>query len=125
MGLVYERTDEAHDGEGTTVALAALYYNPYASWRLGIGAGQEEVRGSHGHTENLYRFSIAYHFHVGKFGLAPVLNVDRVDGDNALVMGLSFFQVLLASCSLPKNSKISARTLTELPLFGESTRSVN
>jgi len=93
---VYEKTDEGHGGDGTTIALGAVYYSPYPGWRLGAGVGQEEVNGRHGYTETLYRLGVAYHFHIGKFGLAPVVNVDHVDGEEAFVFGLAFtrsFQV--------------------------------
>ncbi|MEH6518242.1 MAG: hypothetical protein V7742_16325 [Halioglobus sp.] len=60
-----------------------------SSWRLGIGVGQEEIGGSHSHRETLYRASVAYHFHVGKFALSPLAAVDRVDGDNLYVFGVA------------------------------------
>ena len=88
-GLVYEKTEEAHDGDGASIILMNLYANPYANWRLGLGAGQEKIHGSHSHKETLYRLSAAYHFHTGFFGLAPMVSVDHVDGDNAIVFGVA------------------------------------
>lgn len=88
-GLVYEKTEDAHDGDGTSIILMNLYANPYASWRLGLGAGQEKVHGSHSHKETLYRLSAAYHFHIGILGLAPMVSLDHVDGDNAVVFGVA------------------------------------
>ncbi|MCX2983419.1 hypothetical protein EYC98_21375 [Halieaceae bacterium IMCC14734] len=90
VGFVYEKTDEAHPGDGAEVLLGSLYYNPYANWRLGIGVGQEEIGGSHSHKETLYRASVAYHFHVGKFALSPLAAVDWVDVDNLYVFGVAF-----------------------------------
>ena len=34
FGVVYEKTDEAHHGDGAEVLLGSLYCNPYANWRL-------------------------------------------------------------------------------------------
>lgn len=90
IGLTYENTDKAHDGDGVEVAVASAYYHPYAGWRLGIGAGTEKIHGHHRGYENLYRVGVAYDFHVGNFGVAPNLILDRVDGENILVYGLSF-----------------------------------
>ncbi|MEP1470133.1 MAG: hypothetical protein ABJK25_04105 [Halieaceae bacterium] len=89
-GVVFETTDGAHDGDGVSVGLAALYYHPYAGWRLGAGLGTEKIHGSHGGYESLYRVGVAYDFHVGKFGIAPDVSLDRVDGENILVYGLVF-----------------------------------
>lgn len=89
-GAVYEYVDGAHDSDGVSVALAALYYHPYAGWRLGAGAGREKVHGSHGGYETLYRVGAAYDFHVGKIGIAPDVSLDRVDGENVLVYGVAF-----------------------------------
>lgn len=52
-----------------------------ANWRTG--------RGSHSHKETLYRLSAAYHFHFEVFGLAPMVSLDHVDGDNAVVFGVA------------------------------------
>lgn len=92
VGAVYEKTDDGHDGAGTSVVLGSLYYSPVPGWRLGAGVGSEKVDGHHGkssHSETLYRAGVAYHFHVGGIGLSPVVNVDFVDGDHAFVYGLA------------------------------------
>ena len=90
IGAVWEKAPDAHDGDGVSVYLGSLYWHPYAGWRLGVGAGEEKVHGSHGHTENLVRASIDYHFLVGGFGIAPTFAVDRVDGENIEVLGVTF-----------------------------------
>ncbi len=90
VGIVYEETDEGHGGDGTEVWVANIYVNPFSNWRLGLGAGEEEIGGSHGHTETLYRASAAYHIHVGKFAISPMVAVDRIDGDNTYVFGAAF-----------------------------------
>ncbi|MBT1065134.1 hypothetical protein KJY73_16195 [Bowmanella sp. Y26] len=88
-GLVYEKASEAHHGDGVSATIAALYYHPYAGWRLGAGIGREKVHGDHGHTEDLYRLNVAYDFHLGDFGVAPTFSVDRVDGHHSRVYGIS------------------------------------
>ncbi len=90
-GVVYEKTENAHHGDGVSVGLAALYYHPYAGWRLGAGLGREKVHGSHGGYETLYRVGVAYDFHVGRFGIAPLVDYDMIEGaNNVLVYGVAF-----------------------------------
>lgn len=88
-GVVYEKTDKAHHGDGVEVKLAALYLHPWKALRLGVGAGKEEIGGHHPHTEDLYRTSISYDFHVGDFGIAPTLAVDFVNSETATVFGIA------------------------------------
>ena len=85
-GVVYERIDDGHDGDGVEVLVGSFYFSPAPGWRLGLGAGIEDIDGE---TETLYRFGIAYHFHVGGFGVAPVVNLDEVDGKNPVVFGIA------------------------------------
>jgi hypothetical protein len=92
IGAVWEKSPDAHDEEGVSVYLASLYWHPHAGWRLGLGAGEEKVHGSHGHTENLVRASIAYDFHVGGFGIAPTFSVDLVDSESIEVLGVTVSQ---------------------------------
>lgn len=90
VGAVYEKTSEAHHGEGVSVSLISAFYHPNNNVRLGLGLGQERVGGYHPHTENLYRVSAGYDFHVERFGIAPTVAVDFVDGEEALVFGVAF-----------------------------------
>jgi hypothetical protein len=90
LGAVYETTPEAHHGDGVSVYLASVYLHPYAGLRLGLGIGEEKVHGSHGSTEDLLRVSLAYDFHVAGFGVAPTINIDRVDDENIEVYGIAF-----------------------------------
>lgn len=91
-GIVYEKTDDAHHGDGVDVKLAALYLHPWKELRVGVGFGKEKVGGHHSHEENLKRLSVNYDFHVGGFGIAPTIAVDFVDGERATVLGLSFIK---------------------------------
>jgi len=90
LGAVYERTNAAHHNDGVAVVLASIYYHPNKNIRLGVGAGEERIGGGHPHTEDLYRISAAYDFHINSFGLAPTIAVDFVDGNEALVFGIAF-----------------------------------
>lgn len=92
VGAVYEKTDDAHGDDGITVTLGSLYYHPSKNIRLGIGAGQEKLGGAHPHTEDLYRVSASYDFHVGDFGLAPTFAVDFIDGHEAYVLGVALIR---------------------------------
>lgn len=90
-GVLYEHTADAHHGDGVSVGLAALYYHPHAGWRLAAGVGREKIHGSHGGYNTLYRTGIAYDFHVGRFGIAPTLDYDWIEGaNNVLVYGVAF-----------------------------------
>ncbi len=92
-GLVFEKTPDGHDGAGTELHIAEVYYHPTNEIRLGLGYGEEEVD-AHGHhhsfDEHLWRASAAYDFHLGKFAIAPTIAVDHVDGENATVFELAF-----------------------------------
>ncbi|MBL4898974.1 MAG: hypothetical protein JKX76_04900 [Colwellia sp.] len=91
-GVVFEKTDDAHHGDGIDVKLASLYLHPWKELRVGVGFGKEKVGGHHGHEENLKRISINYDFHVAGFGIAPTIAMDFVDGEHATVLGLSFIK---------------------------------
>ncbi len=89
LGLIYERTNNAHHGDGVSVSLASAYFHPNKSIRLGVGIGEERVGGSHSHSDTLYRLSAAYDFHIGEFGIAPAIAVDFVNDQEALVIGFA------------------------------------
>ena len=88
-GVVYENIGNAHEGDGIEIVLGSLFYHPYAGWRLGLGVGREKIHGPHGGYETLYRVGAAYDFHFGRYGVAPVLELDRVNGNNVLVYGVA------------------------------------
>lgn len=91
-GLIYERTENAHHGDGVTLKIAALYYHPVSSFRLGIGYGEEKVGGEIQHTEELYRVVASYDYHFENFSVAPTLAFDFIDGETATVFGLGFIK---------------------------------
>ncbi|ARN76284.1 hypothetical protein BST96_03110 [Oceanicoccus sagamiensis] len=88
-GATYERTPQAHDGDGVSVYYLAGYWHPNDHWRFGLGAGKERIHGSHGHTEDLVRVSASYDFHIGEYGVAPTLDLDEVDGEVIEVFGIA------------------------------------
>lgn len=90
-GLVYEKSDKLHHGDGVDVSLGSVYYHP-ESWRFGLGFGREKIGGDHPHSENLTRVSAGYDFHVGDFEIAPAVAVDFVNGDEATVFGLAILK---------------------------------
>lgn len=95
VGAVYERTDNAHQGDGTEVLLASAYIHPYQKFkllRIGVGFGQEKIGGSSSHTENISRVSISIDYHVAGFYVVPTLAADFVDGDTATVFGVAFMK---------------------------------
>jgi hypothetical protein len=89
LGAVYEKIDDAHHGDGVTVSVAVLFYHPLNNVRFGLGAGKEKIGGDHPHTEDLYRLTASYEYHIGNFGLEPTLAVDFIDGEKAYVFGVA------------------------------------
>ena len=92
VGAVFERTNDAHKGDGVSVSLASLYYHPWRDLRLGAGIGRERIGGAHPHSEDLYRLSASYEFHVGSGAVAPTIAVDFVDGKEIWVAGFAFIK---------------------------------
>jgi len=92
LGGVYEKVDDAHHGDGVTVTVAELFYHPLNNIRLGVGVGKEKIGGDHPHSEDLYRLTASYEYHIGDFGLAPTLAVDFIDGEKGYVFGLALIR---------------------------------
>ena len=92
VGAVYEKIDDAHHGDGVTVTVAELFYHPSNNLRFGVGIGKEKIGGAHPHTEDLYRLTASYDYHIGDFGLAPTLAVDFIDGEKAYVFGVALIR---------------------------------
>lgn len=89
-GLVYERTNDAHHGDGVTVKVASVYLHPWKYLRFGLGFGREEIGGAHPHSESLKRASVAYDFHItDNFGIAPSFSIDEVNNHSARVYGVA------------------------------------
>lgn len=91
-GAVYEQTPDGHKGDGVDVMVASLFYHPTKNIKFGAGFGKEKIKGHHPHTENLYRLSTSYDFHLGDFGIAPTLAIDFIDDNEALVFGVAIVQ---------------------------------
>ena len=89
VGAVYEKSSDAHHGDGVTSKILAGYYHPMGGWRLGVGFGDETIGGDHPHTESLYRYGVSYEFHVGGIGIEPSFNVDTIDGESVNVYGVA------------------------------------
>jgi hypothetical protein len=90
VGIVYEKTDDAHHDDGVTVKLAQVYYHTPQHIRLGLGFGEEKIGGAHPHSEELYRISASYEYHLGDFAIEPTIAVDFIDSEEAYVFGVAF-----------------------------------
>jgi len=88
--VAWERTDQAHHGDGIETYVASALYSPHKNIWLGIGVGKEEIHGHDSHTEDLYRLSAAYDYKFDKFKIAPMIAVDFVDGETSIVAGATF-----------------------------------
>jgi len=75
-----------------------MYLHPWKQLRFELGFGKERVgrytdHDHHfhaSHKEDLVRVSVSYDFHVGRFGVAPTLALDSVDGEAATIAGVAF-----------------------------------
>jgi hypothetical protein len=90
VGLVYERVDDAHHGDGIDIKVAELYYHLDEHWRFGAGFGEEQIKGHHGHKEDLIRITACYDIHFDNFGVAPIYSIDFIDGEDVHVLGVAF-----------------------------------
>jgi len=64
-----------------------LFVHPYHAWRLQLAPGLEHREGE---DEFLFRIGVAYDFMISKqWAIAPEVNVDFVDGEEAFVFGLT------------------------------------
>jgi len=90
VGAIYEKTEDAHHGDGVTVKLIQAFYHTPLHIRLGIGIGEEKIGGDHPHTEDLYRVSAAYEYHIGDFAIEPTIAVDFINSEEAYVFGVAF-----------------------------------
>jgi hypothetical protein len=88
-GFVYEHTPGAHDSDGASVYMGQLHLHPWKELRLTAGYGKEKVHYEGSKSKDIWRVGVAYDFHVGQIGIAPVFNLDRVDGHTAKVFGLT------------------------------------
>lgn len=88
-GVVFETTPNAHGGDGTSLYMGQLHLHPWQELRLSAGFGKEDIHHEGAHSEDVWRVGAAYDFHVGGFGVAPSLNLDRVGGHTAKVFGIS------------------------------------
>jgi hypothetical protein len=64
-----------------------LYIHPYRGFRFLVAPGLEREDSE---NEFLFRTGVSYEFEFGSWAIAPEFNVDFVDGDEALVYGVSF-----------------------------------
>jgi len=90
IGALYEKTNDAHHGDGVSVKLLQAFYHTPAHIRIGVGVGKEKIGGAHPHSEDLYRLSATYEYHIGDFAVEPTIAVDFIDSKKAYVFGLAF-----------------------------------
>jgi hypothetical protein len=96
LGLEYERLLSPSFGLGLVAERAFgdldfwIYVAPFAfhsgQWKFYAGPGVEDSD-EHG-SEFLFRLGVEYAFEVGDFEIAPQLDVDFVNGEEVLVLGL-------------------------------------
>ena len=89
VGVIYEHTPNAHGGDGTSIYMGQVHLHPWKELRLSAGYGKEVIHYDGAHSEDVWRVGVAYDFHVGKIGIAPAFNLDRVNGHTAKVFGVA------------------------------------
>ena len=96
VGATYERRLDEKIGLGLTaeytkareyVVIVPLFWHPAEPWRFLLAPGTEI---DDGENEFLVRVGGSYEFGFPGWSLSPELNVDYVDDDFALVVGVSF-----------------------------------
>ena len=97
IGLDYEYRIRKHLGIGAFADYAGgdirstafgvpLGVHPTVDWILFAGPGLDHHEGE---NDFLVRIGTMYHFEVGKWTIAPALNLDIVDGDELWVYGVN------------------------------------
>jgi len=61
--------------------------HPYKGFRFTLAPGLEHREGE---DEFLFRAGVGYEFEIGRWSILPEFNIDFVDGEEALVYGVSF-----------------------------------
>ena len=97
LGIEYERRLNKSFGIGVLAEYTSgdldfwVFAVPFAyhtgRWKFYVAPGIED--GEHG-SETLVRIGGEYGFEVGAWEIAPQLDVDFVDGDSVLVLGVTF-----------------------------------
>lgn len=87
--VMYEDASNALYGEGISSTVGSVYFHPHAGWRFGLGAGSETLYGDESRTDTIYRLGVAYEFNVDGVGIAPSFNVDKIDGEEGNIYGVS------------------------------------
>jgi hypothetical protein len=97
LGLEYERRINKTLGIGALAEFTAgdsdfwVYAIPlslhFDRWKLVVAPGLENCDG---HTEWLVRLGAGYEFEAGGTKITPGLNVDFVDGDAVVIIGIAF-----------------------------------
>jgi hypothetical protein len=96
LGLVYERRITAHFGTGAVVERVSgdldfwIYTVPFAyhtgAWKLFVSPGIEVADA--GGSEFMVRFGGEYGFEFGDWEISPGVDLDFVDGDMEVVVGV-------------------------------------
>lgn len=92
VGVIYEHTPNAHNGDGVSIYMAELHLHPWQELRISVGYGKEKAHYEGSQSKDAWRLGVAYDFHIGAFGLAPTINFDRIDGQTATVFGLTLIK---------------------------------
>jgi hypothetical protein len=99
FGIEYERRLSERFGIGGLVEHAfgdldfTVYAVPFAyhsgPWKLYAAPGIENAD-HHSGNEFLFRLGVEYGFQVGRYEVAPQFDVDFVNGEEVLVLGITF-----------------------------------
>ncbi len=88
-GFLIEHTPGAHHDDGATIYMGQVHLHPWQELRLSVGYGKEDIHHEGTHSENVWRFGVAYDFHTKYFGIAPSFSIDRINGHSTKVFGVA------------------------------------
>lgn len=85
--------DFAQFDPNISLYMGAIFYHFLDHLKLILAAGTETVA-AHGttasHSDSVFRYGLAYDFHIGRYSISPTVSVDNVNGHTATVYGLGF-----------------------------------
>lgn len=90
VGVAYEHVSDYHEGAGANLFALQMFYHPNTHIKLGVGVGQERIGGHDARSDVFYRLSAAYEYHVEPFEIEPTIDVDLLDGETSVVVGVAF-----------------------------------
>ncbi len=89
VGLTFERI--FYNKKDIDIYLLNFIAHPWKGLKFNVSPGKErKLKKGKVKTFDLFRYGVAYDFHVGQYSVTPMLNIDTVKGKTATVYGIAF-----------------------------------